>query len=254
MSDKKHPRLLDAPNLRPVTTRVDPLVDMYRESVVEVDARFQPEVFKNSALLCIDMQYLDAAPGHGVFADAMASGVPPEAQKYYFDRLDSLVFPNVRRIQGCFRMYNLEVIHVRICALTKDGRDRSAGHKRLDLLASPGSKEAEFIEKVAPVGDEIIINKTASGVFTSTNLPYVLSNLGVRSLYVVGVYSDECVSTAIRDGCDLGYFMTLVEDACATVTKERQDATISNLRDRYARVVNTQQVIEELDDALSTYR
>jgi nicotinamidase-related amidase len=73
-----------------------------------------------------------------------------------------------------FRSYGLEVIHTRIQSLTQDGRDRSPGHKRLGLQAAPGSKESEYLPQVAPVGDEIVMNKTASGVFVSTNMEYVL--------------------------------------------------------------------------------
>lgn len=262
MSDDRAPAASDAPQpdapekeqRGPGVVDIDPLLDLYRESVVSPPERFARQVYERAALLCIDMQILDAARGRGLFADAHAAGVPLEAQEYYFDRLEQLVLPNVRRLQGCFRMYSLEVIHVRIQSMTRDGRDRSAGHKRLRLHAAPGSPEAEFVEQVAPVGDELVINKTASGVFTATNLPYLLRNLGIESLYVTGVYTDECVSTAVRDACDLGYFVTLVEDACATVTAERQRSTIANLRDRYARVVTTQEAIDEIDANLPTER
>ena len=192
------------------------------------------------------MQYLDAAPGYGVFADADASGVPHEAQEYYFNRLDEIVLPNVRRLQDAFRDHEFEVIHTRIQSLTMDGRDRSPGHKRLNLHAAPGSKEAEFIEQVAPIENEIIINKTASGVFTSTNIQYILRNMEITGLFVVGVYSNECVSTAIRDACDLGFYVTLISDGCATVTPELQQATITTMKDRYARVLTTDEAIAEI--------
>ena len=131
------------------------------------------------------------------------------------------------------------MIHTRIQALTRNGRDRSKGHRRLGLLAAPGSKDAEFLEAVAPIPerDEIIINKTASGVFSSTNLHYVLNNLGIESLFVVGVYTNECVETTVRDACDLGYLVTVVEDCCATVTPELHEASLATLRDRYARIM-----------------
>jgi len=143
---------------------IDPLREAYRESITH-----SPDVTRSleshkTALLCIDMQYLDAAPGFGVFANAEASGVPVEAQEYYFDRLKYTVLPNVRRLQDAFRARGLEVIHTRIQSLTQDGRDRSPGHKRLSLHAAPGSKEAEFLEEIAPLENEIIIDKTASGV------------------------------------------------------------------------------------------
>ena len=231
---------------------VDPLAEAYRESIVESPAVTASLKQHNTALLCIDLQYLDAAPGWGVFADAEKSGVPIEAQEYYFNRLEELVLPNVRKLQDGFRTCKLEVIHTRIQSLTKDGRDRGPGHKRLNLHAPPGSKEAEFLEQVAPVGDEIVINKTASGVFNSTNIEYLLRNLGITGLFIVGVYSNECVSTAIRDACDRGFYVTLISDACATVTAELQQATITTMTDRYARVLTTEQALAELAELVGT--
>lgn len=225
---------------------VDPLREQYRETLITNRILKRELGAHHAALLCIDLQYLDAARGYGVFANAERSGVPIEAQEYYFNLLETQVLPNVRRLQDAFRATGLEVIHTRIQSLTADGRDRGPGHKRLNLHAAPGSKEAEFVEMVAPQGDEIIINKTASGVFTSTNLEYVLRNLEVTSLFVVGVYSNECVSTAIRDACDLGFYVTLIEDGCATVTPEMQKATLTTIKDRYARVMSTDEALAEI--------
>ncbi|MCD0462992.1 cysteine hydrolase family protein [Roseiconus lacunae] len=229
---------------------LDPLKDVYHEAFVENPAQ---EAFLKKgtvALLCIDLQYLDAARGHGVFRDATQHGVSPEAQEYYFNRLETMVLPGVRRMQDAFRKHQLEVIHTRIQSLTRDGRDRSKGHRRLGLLAPPGSRDADFIESVGPVEeqDEIVINKTASGVFSSTNLHYVLKNLGIEALYVVGVYTNECVETTVRDACDLGYLVTVVEDCCATVTRELHNASLATLRDRYARIVQLDEALENLSE------
>lgn len=225
---------------------LDPLREQYRESLITTPVLRQELRRHHVALLCIDLQYLDAARGHGVFADAALSGVPLEAQEYYFNRLEQLVLPNVRRLQDAFRQEGLEVIHTRIRSMTRDGRDRSPGHKRLGLHAAPGSKDAEFIESVGPQGDEIVLDKTASGVFNATNLNYILRNLEITALFIVGVYSNECVSTAVRDACDLGFYVSLMEDACATVTPEMQKATITTIRDRYARVMTTDEAIREI--------
>ena len=54
---------------------VDPLKDTYRENIAEAAGRTHSLERHNTALLCIDMQYLDAAPGFGVFADANSSGL-----------------------------------------------------------------------------------------------------------------------------------------------------------------------------------
>jgi nicotinamidase-related amidase len=247
MNDNNKPNDTD-----PEFVDVDPLRDTYRESITHTPAVTRSIEAHKTALLCIDMQYLDASPGIGVFGSVEASGVQPEAQEYYFDRLKYTVLPNVQRLQGAFRTHGLEVIHTRIQSLTRDGRDRSPGHKRLGLHAPPGSREAEFLEAVAPIEDEIVINKTASGVFNSTNISYILRNLGITGLFVTGVYSNECVSTAIRDACDLGFHVTLISDGCATVTPELQRATIITMKDRYARVRSTEEALREIEQLVST--
>jgi nicotinamidase-related amidase len=225
---------------------IDPLKDVYRESITQPPELAEAILDRDVALLVIDLHYLDAARGYGVFADAERSGVPADAQDYYFDRLATTTLPNVRRLQDAFRTAGLEVIHTRIMSLTQDGRDRSPGHKRLGLHAAPGSKEAEFLPQVAPVGDEIVINKTASGVFVSTNMEFVLRNMGISSLFMCGVYTNECVETTARDASDLGFFTTLIDDACATVTPALHQSSITTLRDRYARILSTQQAIDEV--------
>ena len=226
----------------------DPLREAYHESFVENPAHQTFMVRGDTALLCIDLQYLDAARDHGVFSDLGDEGAAES--EYYFSRLDDLVLPNVRRLQDLFRDANLEVVHTRIQALTRDGRDRSKGHRRLGLLAAPGSRDADFLETVAPLPerDEIVINKTASGVFSSTNLHYVLRNLEIQSLFVVGVYTNECVETTVRDACDLGYLVSVVEDCCATVTPALHDASLATLRDRYARILTMEEAAAEVVD------
>lgn len=241
------------PILEPEAISLDPLRAAYVKGFVDNPNHDIFITDHHTALLCIDLQYLDAAPGCGVFAK-LDSGVSPEAQEYYFGRLEKTVLPNVRRLQDAFRCRNLEVIHTRIQSLTRNGRDRSKGHRRLGLHAPPGSREAEFIEQVAPNPelDEIVINKTASGVFSSTNLHYVLNNMGIESLFIVGVYTNECVETTVRAACDLGYLVTVVEDCCATVTSELHEASLKTLRDRYARIMTLEQALESLDRLLKS--
>jgi len=116
------------------------------------------------------------------------------------------------------------------------------------LLAAPGSREADFLECVAPQPerDEFVINKTASGVFSSTSTHYVLKNMNIESLFVVGVYTNECVETTVRDARDLGYLVTIIEDCCATVTPELHEASLATLRDRYARILTLNETIKTL--------
>ncbi|HTU52771.1 MAG TPA: isochorismatase family cysteine hydrolase [Acetobacteraceae bacterium] len=96
-----------------------------------------------------------------------------------------------------------------------------------------------------PEGDEVVIPKTSSSVFISTNIHCVLGNLGVRYLIVTGVLTDQCIDSAVRDACDLGYLVSLVTDACASLSKARQESALANNRG-YCRQVTTEAMREEL--------
>jgi len=243
MSNDTH----DPTDLDPQFLDVDPLEEQYRKSITPVQAIRRSLEEHHTALLVIDLQYLDAARGYGVFSHLSRDKMPEEAEEYYFETLDNMVLPNVARLQNTFRANNLEVIHTRIQSMTIDGRDRSPGHKRLGLHAWAGSKEAEFLPQVAPEGDEIIINKTASGVFNATNLDYILRNMNITGLFVCGVYTNECVSTTVRDASDRGFYTTLIADACTTVTPDLHNATIRTVKDRYSRVITTDEAIKEIN-------
>ena len=200
-------------------------------------------------LLCIDLQYLGCKEGFGVFESNRHAGVPDKEIRRYLERLHETVLPNVRRLQDYFRSKQLEVLHTRIQSLTSDGRERSLEHKRLGLHAPPGSELAQFLPEVAPQEDEIVLPKTASGVFIATNLEYILRNLCVSELFVVGVYSNECVSSAVRSAGDLGFHVTVVSDATAAISGELHEATLLTVKDRYAKVMTTEETIACLEES-----
>lgn len=199
-----------------------------------------------SCLLCVDLQHLGCSEGFGVFENHRESGVSEESIQYYLKKVHETVIPNVARLQDYFRKQQLEIVHTRIQSLTEDGRDRSAEHKRLGLHAPPGSRLSEFIDDVAPQTNEVVLNKTASGAFVSTNIEYVLRNMQVAELFVVGVYTNECVSSSVRSAADLGFDVRLISDATAAITEDLHEATLLTTKDRYAQVLTTDEAIAQL--------
>ncbi|MDE0695636.1 MAG: cysteine hydrolase, partial [Boseongicola sp.] len=93
---------------------------------------------------------------------------------------------------------------------------------------------------------EIVLPKSSSSVFISTNVDYVLHNLGVKQLVISGLLTDQCVESAIRDACDLGYLVTQVTDACLTHTQDRHDNSLSAIKG-YCRQVTTAELVAELE-------
>jgi ureidoacrylate peracid hydrolase len=98
---------------------------------------------------------------------------------------------------------------------------------------------------IKPIGDEIVFPKTSSSVFISTNIHYVLGNLGVDFLIISGLLTDQCISSAVRDACDLGYLVTLVTDACATHTRQRHETSLDHIKG-YCRQRTTDEFLAEL--------
>jgi nicotinamidase-related amidase len=200
---------------------------------------------RDAALLVIDMQYGGAHRDYGTLRRLAERGdaLPVE---YYAARIETLVVPNIRRLQAAYRAAGLEVIHTRIESLTRDGRDRSLQHKSLGIHHPPGSKEAQILDEVAPQGDEVVLSKTCGGVFNGTNLDYVLNNLGIRTLVIAGVVTSGCVELAVRDASDRGFAVVVVEDATATWSAEMQDAAMRAMREIYAKVKSADEVVQKV--------
>lgn len=206
-----------------------------------------PLMPSQSALLFIDVQNFSAHRKGAEFTDLSEAEF---AQKYgwFFEQLDTRVIPNMQTIQRACRVAGVEVMYTTIESLTLDGRDRSLDYKITGFHVPKGSWDGKVIEQIAPAGDEIVLPKTSSSVFVSTHIDYILRNLGVKQLVLSGLITDQCVESAIRDACDLGYLVTLVTDACLTYSLERHDHSLRAIKG-YCRQVTTEELVSELQQS-----
>ncbi|WP_024899878.1 isochorismatase family cysteine hydrolase [Brucella rhizosphaerae] len=191
-----------------------------------------------TSLLYVDMQRIWCEPN----LDPTHS---QDGNSYYHRRLRDMVIPNQVRILEAGRKAGCDVLHTIIESLTLDGRDRSLDHKLSDMHVPKGSPEGQVIDALAPIDNEIILPKTSSGVFNSTNIDYVLRNLNTRYLIIAGVITDQCVDMAVRDAADRGYLVTVVDDACATYSQERHEAAL-RAYSGYCWITNTDTVVSRL--------
>jgi ureidoacrylate peracid hydrolase len=200
---------------------------------------------KHAALLFIDVQNYNASAAGGEFATMSPEQIERE-YGWFFTTLRTSAVPNMQRLQQACRAAKIEVLYTVIESMTQDGRDRSLDYKVSRLHVPKGSWDAKVIDELAPAADEMVLGKTSSSVFISTKLHYILGNLGVRYLMIAGCLTDQCVDSAVRDACDLGYFVTTVTDACATLSQERHDWSL-RLTKGYARQRTTAQVVAEIE-------
>ena len=197
-----------------------------------------------AALLFVDVQNYNATPAGGEFAGMLPEQVELE-YGWFFEVLRTKALPNMQRLQKACRAGGIEVLYTVIESMTQDGRDGSLDYKVSKLHVAKGSWNAKVVDEIAPLPDEIVVGKTSSSVFISTNLHYILGNLGVKYLMVAGCLTDQCVDSAVRDACDLGYFVTTVTDACATLSQDRHDWSL-RLTKGYSRQRTTTEVVAEI--------
>ena len=200
---------------------------------------------KHAALLFIDVQNYTSRRDGGTYK-GLSDAEIDQRYGYFFAAMRDIAVPNMRQLQAACRRAGIEVLYTVIESLTRDGRDRSLDYKISGIHVPKRSSDARVLDEIAPAEDEIVIPKTSSSVFISTNIDYVLRNLGVRSLIVAGILTDQCIDSAVRDACDLGYLVTVATDACATHSRERHEWSLRNNRG-YARQRTTAELVAEIE-------
>ena len=196
-----------------------------------------------TALIIIDVQYADAHPDWGLGRTAKERGISG-ALDYYWDRVQQVMLPNIQRLLATARRIGIEIIHVRVASATADGRDSA---KNLGLRVARDAQEAHFLPEVAPQGDELVLSKTTSSTFDSTNIDQLLRNMGISNLIVTGIETSGCVDSTVRSAAAKGYEMIVVEDACAAKAPQLHDVALLGWGHKFAVVKTTDEVVQEME-------
>lgn len=206
---------------------------------------------QHTALLFVDVQQYNCSWEGGEYAQ-FTQAEKEQRYGYFFRTLKNSALPNMMQLQKACRSADIEVTYTLIESLTANGRDRSLDYKITGFNVPKGSPDAKMVAELSPTADEILFPKTSSSVFISTNIDYVLRNLGTRHLIIAGCLTDQCVDSAVRDACDLGYLVTVPTDACVTQSAERHDWSLRNNRG-YCRQVTTAALLEEIERLTKDY-
>ena len=192
---------------------------------------------ESSALLVIDIQNTYLEPDDD----------PEEAARWnpFFSRMNNIVIPNTADMVEWARANQIEVIFARIACLKNDGRDRSLSQKKPGfnyLLMPKDSEESQIVKELSPQGDEISIIKTTDSALTGTNLRLTLHNMGITSVIVTGIFTDQCVSSTVRSLADESFDVLVLEDCCAAATDEIHHQELKIINMIYCHVLQTEDV------------
>ena len=178
-----------------------------------------------TALLLIDVQQGLDAPHYGARNN-------PDAEKRIADLL------------AAWRTTGRPVIHVQHLSLEPESplREDAPGHA--------------FKIEALPIADEPVFQKHVNSAFIGTDLEAHLRANGIESLVVAGLTTDHCVSTTVRMAGNLGFRVTVVEDATATFERSGPDGThysadlmhraaLASLHGEFATVRSAQDILDE---------
>jgi biuret amidohydrolase len=165
-----------------------------------------------AALVIIDMQRDFIEPGG--FGDSLGNDVS----------LLQAIVPTVQRVLQAWRAAGGLVVHTREahrpdlsdCPPAKRLRGNPSLRigdpgpmGRVLIAGEPGN---QILPELAPVAGEIVIDKPGKGAFYATDLHLRLQQRGITHLVFMGVTTEVCVQTSMREANDRGYEGLLVED------------------------------------------
>lgn len=225
-------------------------LSFYYETMPEVpDPKIDP---KKTALLIVDLQNEFVLRDFGEALQFKANG---EWERWipFHDRLDEIVIPNAKKLLEFFREHKMTVTFGRIACLRDDGEDRSPVQKSEGwngMLLPVDSYAAAMIDELAPIKNEIVVNKTTDSVTTGTNYLTLLNFMGIETVVVCGIVTDQCVASTVRGLADAGYKVICVEDACAAGSMELHDAELKIMSVIYCDVLTTDETLDLIKKAL----
>ena len=88
----------------------------------------------------------------------------------------------------------------------------------------PAHGHVRLMDGLVDPGDEPVLVKTVHNAFTTTDLQQRLDEQGIRHVVVCGIRTEQCCETTARLASDLGYDVTFVVDATATMPIEHPEA------------------------------
>ena len=170
-----------------------------------------------TAVIVIDMQNAYASPGG--YLDLAGFDISGAAR----------VIANTRGVLEVARQAGVQVIyfqngwdpdyveaggpgspnfHTSTALKTMRARPELAG-----TLLARGTWDYELVDALKPQPGDICLHKTRYSAFFNSQLDSVLRSRGIRNLVFVGIATNVCVESTLRDGFFLEYFGIVLEDA-----------------------------------------
>ncbi|RYF41664.1 MAG: cysteine hydrolase [Comamonadaceae bacterium] len=184
----------------------------------------------SSALVIIDMQRDFIEPGG--FGETLGNDV---------SLLEAIV-PTCQAVLAAWRAAGGQVVHTREahrpdlsdCPPAKRNRGnpslRIGDEGPMGRILVAGEPGNQIIPALAPKDSEIVLDKPGKGAFYDTGLHAMLREAGITHLLFMGVTTEVCVQTSMREANDRGYDSLLLEDCTESYFDAYKAATLEMVR------------------------
>ena len=185
-----------------------------------------------TALVVIDMQHDFLSP-----TGYLATLSPSTSARF------APLIPAISHLLSSFRSASFPVIHTReghhaslsTVSTREFHRSKISGAQigaqgPMGRFLIRGEKGHDIVPELAPLPNEVVIDKPGRGAFTNTELDAVLRSKGVRNLVVCGVTADACVSSTVREASDRGYDVLVVEDGVESMSEELKMWSLESIK------------------------
>ena len=191
-----------------------------------------------TAVLVIDLQN-DTIHPDGAYA---ATGAAEHA-------LAQNVVANVGAVLMAARESGIPVSYSRILVYPQPGL--SGDNAPIFRMLAPDTFKADswgaqIVDELVPLSGDVVLDRTRMSIFNGTGVDNMLRNLNIRTLVVVGAWTNMAVEHTVRDAADHGYEVTIVTDATSSLSAEWQHAAVNFALTNIATIADTATVAEAL--------
>ena len=128
-----------------------------------------------------------------------------------------------------------------------EARHKSIPVIYVEVVRGERTPEREIHHAITPKSGEIVLTKSRTGPFSTTDLDEVLKKQSIETLVLMGISTSGCVLTTVRWASDIDYKLVVLSDCCADQDDEAQRVLMEKLFPRQATVVTSQQFLRALE-------
>jgi nicotinamidase-related amidase len=115
---------------------------------------------------------------------------------------------------------------------------------KLPVFMKPGSLEAEVTASLAPVEDEVVLNKHSASIFFGTVFEQLMRSRGINTIVFTGIATEYGIEHSARDAGIRDFYPVVVSDCVSSGDKEMHEMALKVMQ-RLCLVVPSKEILEE---------